>query len=144
VPPNNGSQSDAPQAARAWSRALGVLLQDMSARGLTSPPNESGYLLGTVLIAALVVLLAAVLQVGIESGPIRPGIGSVLLGLYVLAWGLMFLVSYFYSHKTFFFRGLIWVCEHLSFPASRKMAFFYFALTLFIGGLSVLKGLALL
>ena len=85
-----------------------------------------------------------VLQVDIEPGPIRPGAGSVLLGLYVLAWGFMFLASYFFSHKTFFFRGLIWVCEHLSFPASRKMAFFYFVLTLFIGGLTVLKGLALL
>jgi hypothetical protein len=116
----------------------------MSELGQSSPPNESGYLLGTILIGALVVLLVAALQIGIEPGPIRPGIGSVLLGLYVLAWGFMFLASYFYSHKTFFFRGLIWVCEHLSFPASRKMAFFYFALTLFIGGLSVLKGLALL
>jgi len=110
----------------------------------TSPPKESGYFLGTILIAGLVVLLVAVLQVDIEPGPIRPGAGSVLLGLYVLAWGFMFLASYFFSHKTFFFRGLIWVCEHLSFPASRKMAFFYFVLTLFIGGLTVLKGLALL
>jgi len=56
----------------------------------------------------------------------------------------MFLASYFYSYKTFFFRGLLWFCEHLSFPASRKMAFFYFALALFIGGMGVLKGLALL
>lgn len=115
----------------------------MSVPGPTNPPNESGYLLGTILIAVLVVLLVAVLQAGVEPGPIRPGTGSVLLGLYVLAWGFMFLASYFYSHKTFFFRALIWVCEHFSFPPSRKMAFFYFALTLFIGGLAVLKGLAL-
>ena len=116
----------------------------MNAPAQTNPPPESGYRLGIALIATLVVLLVAVIEVGVESGPIRPGTASVLLGLYVLVWGCMFLASYFFSHKTFFFRGLIWVCEHLSFPASRKMAFFYFVLTLFIGGLTVLKGLALL
>ena len=127
-----------------WPRTLGMLWHGMSFSRPTTPPNESGYLLGTTLIAALVVLFVAVLQVGIQSGPIRPGAGSVLLGLYILAWGFMFLASYFYSYKTFFFRGLLWFCEHLSFPASRKMAFFYFALALFIGGMGVLKGLALL
>lgn len=56
----------------------------------------------------------------------------------------MFLVSYFYSHKTFFFRGLIWVCEHWSSPKGRGMAFFYAALALLLGGLATLSGLGLI
>ena len=116
---------------------------------VTSSPTESvspepGYLLGFALIGLLVVLLIAALLAGVETGPVRPGPGTVLLGLYVMAWGLMFIASYFYSHKSFFFRALIWVCERFSFPASRKMALFYFALAFVLGGIATLQGLGLL
>ncbi|WP_041675140.1 hypothetical protein [Ramlibacter tataouinensis] len=105
--------------------------------------NEPGYLLSAVLIGLLLALLGATQAAGIESGPVKPGAGTVLLGLYVIAWGCMFLASYYYSHKAVFFRGLIWVCEKLSFPASRKMAFFYFALASGLGTMAVLKGLGI-
>jgi hypothetical protein len=45
-----------------------------------------------------------------------------------------------WSHTTFVLRGFMWVCEHFSHPASRRMAFFYFALCLFLGSLSILAG----
>ena len=61
-----------------------------------------------------------------------------------MAWGAMFLASYFYSHKTFFFRGLIWVCEHWSSPKGRGMAFFYAALALGLGSMATLSGLGLI
>ena len=110
----------------------------------TDSPNEPGILLGMTLIAFLCVLLVGALYFGFEPGPIRPGIGSVLLGLYIMAWGVMFLASYYFSHKTFFLRGLIWLCEHLSAPAGRKMAFFYFALAFFLGGAGLLAGLGII
>jgi len=106
--------------------------------------NEPGHLLGFASIGLLVLLLVAAFQSGIETGPIRPGTGTVLLGVYVMAWGFMFLASYFYSHKSFFFRALIWVCERLSFPASRAMALFYFVLAFVVGGATILAGLGLL
>jgi hypothetical protein len=105
---------------------------------------EPGYLLGFASIGLLAFLLIAALLAGVETGPIRPGAGTVLLGLYVMAWGLMFLASYFYSHKSFFFRALIWVCERFSFPASRKMALFYFVLAFAVGGAATLAGFGLL
>ncbi len=116
---------------------------------VTSSPTESvspepGYLLGFALIGLFVVLLIAALLAGVETGLVHPGPGSVLLGLYVMAWGFMFLASYFYSHKSFFFRALIWVCEHCSVPARRKMALFYFALAFVLGGIATLQGLGLL
>ena len=103
--------------------------------------NEPGLVLGFALIGLLVLLLVAAFVAGVKSGPVEPGLGSVLLGLYIVAWGLMFLASYFYGHKTFFFRGLIWVCEKFSHPKGRGMAFFYAALAIGLGGFATLKGL---
>lgn len=102
--------------------------------------DEPGYVLGLSLIGILIALLFSVLATDIEPGPLKPGVGSVLLGLYVMAWGFMFLFSYYYSHKTFFLRALIWLCENMSAPKGRRMAFFYFALAFILGGLSILQG----
>jgi hypothetical protein len=113
---------------------------------MNNHPNEPGILLGITLISILVVLfalLAGLMYVDIEPELFRPGIHSVLFGLYAIAWGVMFLASYYFSHKTFFLRGLIWVCEHWSTPASRKMAFFYFTLTLLFGVPALLTGLGI-
>lgn len=102
--------------------------------------NEPGIGLGWSLIGLLALLLVAGLAFGVELGPGQPGLGTVFIGLYVLVWGLMFLASYFYSHKTFFLRGLIWVCEHFSAPKGRGMALFYAALGIFLGSGAILKG----
>ena len=105
--------------------------------------NEPGYLLSAVLIALLVALLWSAQEAGAEVGPAKAGVGTVLLGLYVMAWGCMFLASYYFSHKSIFLRGLVWVCERFSYPASRRMAFFYFFLATGLGSVAVLKGLGL-
>ena len=70
---------------------------------------------------------------GFELGSVTKGPASILAGIYLQFWGILFLLSYFYPHKTFFFRGLIWVCENVSHPKSRKMAFFGFALAFGFG-----------
>jgi len=95
--------------------------------------NVPGIFFGVGRIAILCALLAGSLYFGIEPRPNRPSAGSVLLGLYIICWGLMFLASYFFSHTTFFLRGLLWVCERFSVPAGRKMAFYYFVLALSVG-----------
>ena len=107
-------------------------------------PNEPGYILSFVLIGALAGLLLAAERAGIEPGPVKAGRGTILLGLYIMAWGCAFLGSYYFSHKSFFLRALIWVCEHVSFPRNRKMAFFYFALAFGIGLMALLAGLSLI
>ena len=66
-----------------------------------------------------------------------------LLGLYIMAWGFMFLASYYFGHKSFFLRALVWVCEHFSYPRGRKMAFFYFALAFGLGLMALLAGLGI-
>jgi hypothetical protein len=65
----------------------------------------------------------------------------ILTGLYLQLWGLLFLAAYFFPHKTFFFRGLIWLCEHFSHPRGKGMAFFYCALAFLLGTMALLRGL---
>ncbi len=106
--------------------------------------SEPGYALGFGLIIFLALLLAGALYMGAATGPLHAGVGTTLLGLYTMAWGCMFLASYYFAPKTFFLRGLLWVCEHWSHPAGRGMAFFYFALSICVGGAAFLAGLGFL
>jgi len=106
--------------------------------------NEPGIALGLILIGLLAGLLIAVFATGFKPGPARPGANTVLLGIYVMTWGVMFLASYYFSEKTFFFRALIWVCEHWSHPKGRRMAFFYAALAIILGLVAVLSGLGII
>jgi len=105
--------------------------------------DEPGVLLGLSLIALLIALLAVALALGLRPGPMQPGAANVFGALYLLAWGVMFLCAYFFSRKTFFFRALLWVCYHLSYPRGKGMALFYAALAFIIGGIALVSGLGL-
>ena len=103
--------------------------------------NEKGIALGIIIIVFLIFLMILPFLYGFELGPIRKGPTSVFIGIYLQFWGILFLLSYFFSHKTFFFRGLMWLCENFSSPRGRKMAFFYFALAFGLGSMGLIKGL---
>jgi hypothetical protein len=60
--------------------------------------------LSLALICLLGALLCAAYLTGLEFG--KFGRGTVFLGLYTIAWGFMFLASYYFSHKSFFLRAL--------------------------------------
>jgi hypothetical protein len=105
--------------------------------------NDKGLGLGISIIAILVVLMILPFFYGFELGPVKKGPAAILVGIYLQFWGLLFLLSYFFSHKTFFFRGLIWLCENFSRLKGRKMAFFYFALAFGLGSMGLIQGLGL-
>jgi hypothetical protein len=102
-----------------------------------SPAPEPGYLLGGILIAGLVLPPLAILC-GFVVPQTREG--EVFIGANIIYYGLLFLSSYYWSHKTFVLRGLMWACENLSHPSGRRMAFFYFALCAFLGSMAILSG----
>jgi hypothetical protein len=102
-------------------------------------PAERGVLLSATLIGILLALLCVLTVVERDSS--SPAL-EVWTGLYIQVWGWMFLAAYYYSHKSFFLRGLMWVCEHFSVPPGRRMAFFYFGLCFLLGGVAILKGLS--
>jgi hypothetical protein len=57
---------------------------------------------------------------------------ETLIGVYLLAIGSLFVAAYFLADRIVLFGWMMWVCER-GYPPSRKMAFFYFALCLFLG-----------
>lgn len=97
---------------------------------------ERGAILGFLLIG----LLCGLLVVALRS---EGGAKDVAMGLYLMAWGGMFLAAFFFSHKTFFLRGLMWFCLKLSAPSTPKMALFYAAVTGVMGAASVMVGLGM-
>ena len=106
--------------------------------------NENGILLGIILILIAVGLLVSAFIFGIDPGPFEKGLGTILAGLYIQYLGLLFLLSYYFAHKSFLFRALIWVCEHFSMQPGKWNAFLYFGLGFFIGGVAILYGIGVL
>ena len=143
-PQNNQDAADEPWLEWGLAADLGVR-RTFGEVGVNHNPRpyEPGYLLGGMLIAVLVSLLAAAILSGEVAGSFKRGSPSFFTGLYLQAWGLMFLASYYFCHKTFFLRGLMWVCEHLSNPRGRGMAFFYFCLAFSLGTVALIRGLGL-
>jgi hypothetical protein len=108
----------------------------------TAEKTEPGYALSFALIAGIVVPQVASLKWGLLDG--NRGTPIMLAAVYLIFLGSAFLASYYYSHKAFFLRWLMWFCEYLSYPANRKMAFFYFALATLMGSMALLAGLGIL
>jgi hypothetical protein len=77
-------------------------------------------------------------------GTVEREVPSVFAGLYIIYLGVLFLLSYFLSDESYLLRVLMWICEHFSHPRTRFMAFFYFGLSLLVGGCALLSGLGLL
>ena len=120
---------------------LGIFVNSATAQA--TPKSEPGHLLSWSLIGVLVLLMWATFAAGLKSGSLGPGLGTVLLGLYLLTWGLCFFASYYYSHKSFFLRALMWYSEHTG-RGSRRMSFVYFALCAGGGSVVILIGLGIL
>ncbi len=108
-----------------------------------SKTEEKGIVVGVVLISILLAQLGLINYLCFELGPIKPSLSNIVLGIYLQTWGLMFLAAYYLSYKTFFLRWLIWICENISYPRSRKMVFFYFVLAFTLGVFTTLQAIGL-
>jgi hypothetical protein len=107
--------------------------------------NRPSLLLDLLLVAAGGALLLVTLRFGLEAGhPPAKGVATVLGGLYVIYLGVLFLLSYFFSDACHIFSFLSYLCEECSYPAGRRMAWFYFALSFLIGSGVLLVGLGVL
>lgn len=112
-----------------------------------NPKNEtyeSGRLLGTVLIGVLLSLLAAAFIAGMSTErPAPPGSGPVFMGMFLVALGLMFSLSYFMANKSFFLRWLLNFSTGFPKLADKRMAFFLSAICVFSGIAAIADGLGL-
>jgi len=101
--------------------------------------KEAGLIIGFVIIA---VLLVANIYIALYVS--NEAIKNILIAIYIYFLGSVFLAAFFFENKSFIFRWAIWICEHFSSPGSRKMAFFYFVLAIFIGSFALYKGISIL
>lgn len=80
--------------------------------------------ISATLIGILVALLIAAFSFGMSTErPHPPGPGPVFMGLFLIALGIMFAASYFYSSKASFLAWLLSFAESFPGPHSRKTTF---------------------
>ena len=104
--------------------------------------DKPGYVLGTALLGVLVALLIAAWVAGLSTTrPAPPGAGTVFMGLFLIALGLMFLASYFIAWRTFFLRWLLSLSRGFPFLSDCRTALLLFALCMFSGVLAIADGL---
>ena len=100
-----------------------------------------------ILVDVALVFVAAWLLILVSPPGIASAgreVPSVFLGLYLIYWGVLFLLSYFFPDASYVLRALIWICENFSSPRSRYMAFFYFGLLILVGGGALLAAFGFL
>jgi hypothetical protein len=103
---------------------------------------ERGTVLGWACISILVALQVAALVAGPPApGEPQTGFAVLLIGVMFVALGVMLLASYYFPHKSFFFRGLLWLAERGGRPPTKKWAFFWVVLLLVGGSIAILRGL---
>ena len=107
--------------------------------------RHQSLLLDFLIVAVAVGLFVATSKFGLEAGhPATRGAASIFAGVYILYLGLLFLLSYSFPRRCFFFSFLGYVCQECSRPAGRAMEWFYFALSAVIGSCLLLVGLGVL
>jgi hypothetical protein len=106
-------------------------------------PSPQQKIVADIFLLGLAILLL-VLASGVETGrPLKPGVHSFFLGVYILYLGVLFLLSYFHADRSYVLSILMWVCEDLSRPRGRHMAFFYFILSFLLGTCAILAALGI-
>ena len=105
---------------------------------MTESPNKPGWPITVGAIAFFVAFnFLAIAKYSVNAK-------DVMVGFYFLCVGLLFLLAYYYESRAFVFRWLIWLCEHFSSPANRKMAFFYAGLCGLLGTIAILQGFGII
>jgi hypothetical protein len=102
---------------------------------MSTEARKPGWLI-TISALVFLVWMGLLYPLGVDRSTELLRMGAHLWGI-----GLLFLLAYYFEAEALIFRWLIWVCEHLSWPSSRKMAFFYFSLAAILGSIALLEGL---
>ena len=109
---------------------------------MTIKQKETGQKLGITLIGILIGFLILDFAVGFKPGPFLTGPVAIITGIYFQYVGILFIISYYYEDKCFFFRWIIWFCKFLnSTKKGPHTAFIFFAGFVGMGTYVLLIGL---
>jgi hypothetical protein len=113
---------------------------------LPTPREEPGVLLAVLLILLLAGILGVAFWLGFPNASTREfaGPGTVLGGIYLIVWALIFLASRFYAHKTFLFRWILRTSGRGQASRAKSRATFLFVVFMACGIAGVLAGTGLL
>jgi hypothetical protein len=108
---------------------------------MEEPQRHPSLLLDFLILAIAAALLLATSKFGLQTGhPATRGAGSIFCGVYIVYLGLLFLLSYFFPRHSYIFGFLAYVCKERSRPGGRRVAWFYFALSIVFGAVLLLIG----
>ena len=111
---------------------------------MTEKENDQGLVLGISIIAVLVLLVF--MPVGEETvQELGKNMYTLITGLTLQYIGLVFVVSYFFPHKSFLFRLVMLFCGSKSPKLNeRKIVLTYFLLCFAIGTYFLLVGVGVI
>ena len=113
---------------------------------MPTPREEPGVLLAVLLILLLAGILVVAFWLGFPNTSTKgfAGAGTVLGGIYLMVWALIFLASRFYAHKTFFFRWILRTSGRGQASRAKSRATFLCVVFMACGIAGVLAGIGLL
>jgi hypothetical protein len=136
--PNHAGPVDAPtRVSLRWLRQGGAPMSSGVRRErkcMEKAEPRPSVLIDLLIVAIAIGLLAAACKFGLETGhPATRGTAAIIGGAYIIYFGLLFTLNYFFPRRSFLFGFLDYVCRESSRPAGRAMAWFYFRLGIFFG-----------
>jgi hypothetical protein len=58
-----------------------------------------------------------------------------------VAWGLVFIASYFFPEASHLLKGVVWCCENFGTVRGRWTAILFGAVAILLGGVAIVQGL---
>ncbi len=99
---------------------------------------KPGIAIGLSIISIIILANILIFRMDQNNDPLV----MIWTGIYIYFCGSIFLASYYFEKKSFIFRWAMWICENFSTPKGRKMAFFYFGLSVLVGTGGIISSLA--
>ena len=101
--------------------------------------DRPGIVIGICLVFLVIALLVASLI--FAPAKFQKGWETILVGIYLITWGCIFLAAYFCAYRSFFLRAILWFCERLPGLGGKKMARLWSACAFLVGASLILVGL---
>jgi hypothetical protein len=110
--------------------------------------QETGLILGIMLILIIaafpIAYFISIIKYGFPFGRVQKGPQAIIGGLFGQYMGVLFFLSNYFPHKSFVFRGMVWLFENLLYPEGKKWLLFSAILIFGIGTGVLLTGLGVI
>lgn len=106
--------------------------------------NKLYFLFDVTVVCLQIALFVLILVTKKDMSKLEMGTSSILLSVYVIVWGILFLLSYYQHEKSYVLRFLFWLCKISIGSKNGKIAFFYFWVAILASVIGFLYGLGII